>query len=214
MKPPLPALWRSRTPAAFSLVELLVTVGILLLLASLTLSVTSAVQENARRARCIGNLRQIATAFITYLNENNNTLPQRFYPAYPPLGYDDLLLPYLNGQQKVFLCPSRPNASFPREPSYGMNWYYDNANAALVDKPSSTILVAETDRGFGGSHRADRDSITPGVIDRQRHQGKAHYIFFDGHVDRLDYDETRLPFDLWGTDQGHHSEEPPSAYFN
>lgn len=214
MNPPPSDLLRSRSPSAFSLVELLVTVGIVLLLASLTISVTSAARENARRARCIGNLRQIATAFITYLNENNNIMPQRFYPAYPPLGYDDLLLPYLDGQQKVFLCPSRINSAFPREPSYGMNWYYDNANATLVDQPAATILIAETDRGFGGSHRADRDSITPGVIDKQRHQGKAHYIFFDGHVDRLDYDETRSPRDLWGSDQGHHSEEPPSAYFN
>jgi prepilin-type processing-associated H-X9-DG protein/prepilin-type N-terminal cleavage/methylation domain-containing protein len=199
---------------AFTLIELLVTVLIVSILMALLFPALNMALNKARTARCASNMRQIGMAFQLYLQNNDNVLPQRFYPsASPRAGYDELLLPYTGGDTHIFQCSSHQKPDYPYEPSYGMNWYYDNCSAMLVTINTKTILAAETlGSGVIGSHRADRDSKDPGMIDKMRHRGKANYLFFDGHVELLKYEQTLSPEDLWGTDYGRHDEELPESY--
>ncbi len=192
----------------FTLIEILTAVGIILLVAVLAVPSYQAAMDLAKRARCSGHMRQIGTAFASYLGDHNHILPQRYYSSVS-IGYDDLLASYAE-DISVFLCPGKDNKKFPGQPSYGMNWYYDNVSSALVEKPTETILAAEASlNGSGGSHRADRDSHAPGELDPLRHRGKANYLFFDGHVRLMSFEETLYPVDLWGTDQGKHNAVPP-----
>lgn len=195
---------------AFTLIELLVVLVIIGVLAALVVPGGQKAIARARAGQCMSNLRQIGIAFQVYLGENNNRLPQRVYGE--EFGYDDLILPDAGARKKIFVCPAHRTPGYPYEPSYGMNWYYDNSNSLIVRKPSTTVLVAETlGDSDQGSHRADRDSVSPGQLDTERHAGKSHYLFFDGHMESLRFEETITPVDRWGEDQGVHDEPPPGT---
>ena len=63
------------TPRAFTLVELLVVVGIIALLISILMPALSRARDHANRVKCLSNLRQIGQAFMMYLNENKGFFP-------------------------------------------------------------------------------------------------------------------------------------------
>jgi prepilin-type processing-associated H-X9-DG protein/prepilin-type N-terminal cleavage/methylation domain-containing protein len=70
-----------RNLRAFTLVELLVVLGIVSLLAGLVLTVTSSVRQAAASAACLSNLRQMAVAATDYAMRNHG--------SYPPAQWND-----------------------------------------------------------------------------------------------------------------------------
>ncbi|MEM6854185.1 MAG: prepilin-type N-terminal cleavage/methylation domain-containing protein [Planctomycetota bacterium] len=69
---------RTPTPRrrGFSLIELLVVIGIIALLIGILLPVVARVRDSAKAAVCMSNMRQLALATTGYLNDNQYTFPQ------------------------------------------------------------------------------------------------------------------------------------------
>jgi prepilin-type N-terminal cleavage/methylation domain-containing protein/prepilin-type processing-associated H-X9-DG protein len=64
-----------RTRHAFTLVELLVVIGIIAILIGILLPTISRARESARRASCLSNLRQVGMAMRFYAYDNRDQVP-------------------------------------------------------------------------------------------------------------------------------------------
>ncbi len=74
---------KTRLGSGFTLVELLVTITIIAMLASLLMSAVAAGKSKARSASCLGNERQLILAWFLYASDFNDALPYN-------LGADDI----------------------------------------------------------------------------------------------------------------------------
>jgi prepilin-type N-terminal cleavage/methylation domain-containing protein/prepilin-type processing-associated H-X9-DG protein len=93
---------------AFTLVELLVVVGIIALLIALLFPVFGRAREHANRVKCAAHLRSIGLGMTLYVQQ---------YRSYPAQMFEQIeaeaaiwparLRPFLEGNKELFQCPSR-----------------------------------------------------------------------------------------------------------
>ena len=68
----------------FTLIELLVVIAIIAILAALLLPAMVGSKQRADQMHCLGNLRQLASAFMMYGDDNNDYIPRPLWrPEYP-----------------------------------------------------------------------------------------------------------------------------------
>ncbi|MGC4031259.1 MAG: DUF1559 domain-containing protein [Tepidisphaeraceae bacterium] len=67
----------ARRGQAFTLVELLVVIGIIALLISILLPSLNRARESARRVKCLSNMRQIVVAMQMFAQDNKGSMPAR-----------------------------------------------------------------------------------------------------------------------------------------
>jgi len=112
MKSP-PPLSRPPTHRAFTLIELLTVVGIIMLLAALILQAIGRAREKGRQVSCASNLRQIGQSIAMFASDNNRSVPYATTNVLAAAGIFDrsnrsfgLLSNYLSRSTSVFRCPS------------------------------------------------------------------------------------------------------------
>jgi prepilin-type N-terminal cleavage/methylation domain-containing protein/prepilin-type processing-associated H-X9-DG protein len=135
----------------FTLIELLVVVAIIGVLAAILFPVFARARENARRAGCMSNMKQLGLAILQYSQDYDEKMVPGFETS-NPAGYATdfngnpnafwymILQPYIKNTQ-ILHCPSATGDS--RSVSYA---------AFLVGYGSpSTIFPTVSNLGFGGT---------------------------------------------------------------
>ncbi len=111
--------FRSQRVSAFTLIELLVVIAIIAILAAILFPVFARARENARRASCQSNLKQIGLGMIQYQADFDgyyppSQLPSNYFNASGTcvfasssalVSWPTMLFPYVKSEQ-IFVCPS------------------------------------------------------------------------------------------------------------
>ena len=128
---------RSFTHRGFTLVELLIVVGLIAVLISLLLPVAGKVRSAAQSTTCLSNLRQMSTAWIVYTTESRGRFMDYMFtsPSSPDVawhGYWPGVLDSNGVRNNVILCPR--TSQFSSDP---INRGYGNVDTAWSGKYSS-----------------------------------------------------------------------------
>lgn len=189
----------------FTLVELLVVIAIVAIMAALLLPALARAKERARTTQCIGNLRQWASAYSMYADDNMDYLPRRgqgvqalfqidrptdWFNALPGyFGLDSFQEMVTNSttpaahSQSVFICPTAENPGGTYFLTYGMNMNLSPWNLSEptkfgeVVKPSAVVALADAP----GPYSAAFPSTRPYSV-VARHANRVNLLFLGGQV--------------------------------
>jgi prepilin-type N-terminal cleavage/methylation domain-containing protein/prepilin-type processing-associated H-X9-DG protein len=199
----------------FTLVELLVVLGIIAVLIGMLMPAVLSARHSAAQSQCASNLRQWANAFNIYAVENHGFLPRRgqgvgattivnrpadWFNALPPVlkmrQYIDMVtagaIPKA-GDSSMWICPSASTFPGTYYWSYGMNmglsiWEITPQNNGLPDKISSVgnESIMVLLTDAPGNYCSIFPSKFPGGYNpAARHNKSVNVSFLDGHVSAL-----------------------------
>ncbi len=192
----------------FTLIELVIAVGIIMVLAALLLPVLNGVKEKARTVFCMNNLRQIYIPVRSYVLDNNGSFPPFVYSITltPP---DNIRVKASGSPEKIRVVGSYPDPDIfqcPSEPDpEGITYYDDNDGEELEMQVSygyNLVLVISDVKMSRVTDQAGValifDGRTKGVqanwedepdwyeeVIRKRHDNRLNIIFVDGHAKTL-----------------------------
>jgi prepilin-type N-terminal cleavage/methylation domain-containing protein/prepilin-type processing-associated H-X9-DG protein len=201
----------SRHRTAFTLIELLVVIAIIAILAAILFPVFSRARDNARRASCSSNMRQLGLAFMQYVQDYDERLPNVaknsgagmmggwvYFATYDVNGKTTAfdvtkgsLYTYTKSTQ-VYICPSDV-AGKAMGDSYATGLCVDDnvppvakgKSLTSFDYPSELLLLAEHQVGAPDSSTDNGSGFSDlgGKWNTgNRHLGTINVLFADGHV--------------------------------
>jgi prepilin-type N-terminal cleavage/methylation domain-containing protein len=160
-----------RDPSAFTLVELLVTLLILATLAAISIPMVRSSLQQADKAGCLSNLRQLGIALELYVQENGRRLPDlaagRRSRSEPVPVLETVLLDYVQSPE-VFRCPADPDTYEDTGSSYFWNTTQSGVRATRLsffgnDDPTQIPLIL------------DKEAWHPGPGD----EGRTNFLYAD-----------------------------------
>ena len=194
-------LIRTRNRKGFTLIELLVVIAIIAILAAILFPVFARARENARRASCASNLKQIGLGVLQYLQDNDETYPRDNGNGDALYSAMAAIQPYVKSTQ-LLQCPSESNGlnSDPTKIGY-TDYFYSRAlsvqSQAALSTVSLTIMAGDSVSGSSGMRTYGCDmSNTPaggtggnclaGNVAKMpaynRHLEGTNLAYADGHV--------------------------------
>lgn len=207
-----------KTRRAFTLLELLVVIGVIGILLGLLLPSLAQARNSSRSAACQSQLRQIVAATLLYAQENNDQFPrtQHTASAFRQLPWGRAIVPVMcpcpcgmsalswdrvfNG---LYRCPVDKRRD---KWSYGMNVYYELGSnddymgspatwrrTADVASPAAAILFAELNNSVDHVMAHFWEPGCPVEVDTLRHGYSSNYAYVDGHAGTMEFIETYNP---------------------
>ena len=106
----MPRTETRRLKQGFTLIELLVVIAIIAILAAILFPVFARARENARRASCQSNLKQIGLGYAQYSADYDGMIPPQQLAltasaSGPAVFWPTMIMPYVKSNQ-IFTCPS------------------------------------------------------------------------------------------------------------
>lgn len=101
----------------FTLIELLIVIAIIAILASMLLPALKSAREKAKSIYCQSNLKQCATATVSYFNDNNDWIPFAYHEI--ETSYSG----YATPSAPAWYCLVAPYLNVPVRPEPGNSFY-------------------------------------------------------------------------------------------
>ncbi len=187
---------RRHSKTGFTLIELLVVIAIIAILAAILFPVFARARENARRASCQSNLKQIALGIKQYTQDYDERFPLDATNDAATVGWAFIIQPYLKSEQ-IYQCPSdsspMPIAADPalRANEIGYTDYWYNGNFMTAPITSGGVGIKEAQLTYSSNTVLNGDGIGSAAVYQRtstpssgsaRHLEGANYSFADGHV--------------------------------
>ena len=151
--------------SAFTLIELLVVIAIIAILAAILFPVFARARENARRASCQSNLKQIGLGILQYTQDYDETYPLLIAgldtaSAAATNGWAVTIQPYVKSTQ-ILQCPSDSNSPGDETSNRYSDYCYNTRmgisgttprpiSLAAMEVPTLTIM--STDGATNGAY--------------------------------------------------------------
>jgi prepilin-type N-terminal cleavage/methylation domain-containing protein/prepilin-type processing-associated H-X9-DG protein len=214
MKMSRPESVRTTGRSGFTLIELLVVIAIIAILAAILFPVFARARENARRASCQSNLKQIGLGVLQYTQDYDEKYPIRDHGgSNARTGIWVNLQPYIKSEQ-IYQCPSETNgvpagatmqdrAAVNGFTDYTYNLQLNRQSAGTTDNnpqslssvQDSALVVMMWERGNADGREMQSGVLTGTTLfarigdfsppSATRHLDTANYLFADGHVKAL-----------------------------
>jgi prepilin-type N-terminal cleavage/methylation domain-containing protein/prepilin-type processing-associated H-X9-DG protein len=187
----------------FTLIEVLIVVGIICIISAIILPALSRAREKSRQSTCANNLRQIALATQMYSADNSGQYPSWFNGfaianplpnSKPGIGWAVRISAYTK-TNAIFQCPTEPtpgsddpDASLivgqPTFLDYGYNPWLSDEPESRFGMPTKTIAFKDDEPlpAWGMAHKWE---VTH--PESMRHSGGVNCAFVDGHVKWLPF---------------------------
>jgi prepilin-type processing-associated H-X9-DG protein len=218
--------------AAFTLVELLVVIGIIGLLVALLLPALARARANAEATECQSNLRQLFLAQTYYADLHKGRWASAAAPAHGNEGWQEnlkrFLAPKSEDPRKILTCPSARDQDPLQRTTYGVNsclimpnWLarrdrkFNNSEIILMGEKSASAddwLVTE-DKYYltplGEDGRAWFLAVRHSSNSAYRHQKamRMNMLMADGHVRAMTREQLMRDGGHWYWDRSQEYEE-------